>query len=43
MLAALGVFAVHATGTGPSWVRDLAEPGGTGVSLFFVLSGFVLT
>jgi peptidoglycan/LPS O-acetylase OafA/YrhL len=42
-VAALGVFGLHATAGAPDVIRRLALPGNTGVSLFFILSGFVLT
>ena len=45
-VAAFQVLAYHGLGTGPQsawWMRSLVGSGYVGVSLFFVLSGFVLT
>jgi peptidoglycan/LPS O-acetylase OafA/YrhL len=41
--AALAVFMLHAIGLGGHVDRHLLGPGVTGVSFFFILSGFVLT
>jgi len=44
--AALGVLLYHyardSLGAAPSWLRTLTESGAIGVTLFFVLSGFIL-
>src|SRR4051812_21323168 len=44
--AALGVVLYHyardALGAAPSWLRTLIDSGAIGVTLFFVLSGFIL-
>jgi peptidoglycan/LPS O-acetylase OafA/YrhL len=41
-VAVLGVIMTHSL-VFPAWLPSAAQPGGTGVRLFFVLSGYLIT